>query len=362
MTLDKTNIIVQLVLLVTLNAQLAGMETPHSAHAIVANPVEYLKKIHTTNNTFSTDIKKIAFNLATLKEEYPAFAQKYELLCPLFLLNECTQAEIDSPFKGIPNCYVVGMKYPCALSRIKKPSIRASFEQQASQLLINKLLTNDIVTYTGFACGDAFQDLMIITKALISQPKARLNIHLIDGSNTPYVCAVDYFNHSREIKADETYFNFGSRLPEYEEYARNREKRDPGIQTMSREALQKQLALLCVEKETQYKQFIKWLTHEFPESKISLYIHDIVQNYCNFLEKNHLAHADIVTTTDIDDVGAIEQASIHQYAALCKATLNAKPTASNAWLIRTHDYAAISTARLPETKDATKIWFDYEDL
>jgi hypothetical protein len=363
----KTNLIL-CILVLGLSNNIACMEVTFTPNVLVTHPLDCLKKIRSTCYQFKKDLAPITFDLPTLKEEYISITQKHEKPCPLFLLNECTHIELESsntPFAKIPNCYVVGMKecLNCPLSRDLKPKIREAFEKHASQLLIKKLqeCPDNITTYTSFGCGDAFQDLIIVTKALIMQPKARLNIHLIDGNNTPYVSAADYLEHSREIKTDETYLNFGRRLTEYEQHARNKEKDDQEIQAMPAEALQQQLALLCIEKETQYKQFIKWLTQAFPQAQISLYIHDIVSNYCVFLMNNNIPHADVFTAADIcHSIDINHSNSCNQYVALCLATLIANPTSNDAWLIDTHHGAGISTARSPESPE--KIYFDCEKI
>jgi len=354
MTLNKTNIILQLIFVVILHPQLAGMEITYSANAIVANPVECLKKIRTTDKPYCQDLKNINLTLPTLKENYISCIKKHEQTCPLFLLDECTQVTCSNKI----------LTFPCAFSRLKNPAIRESFEKRTSDLLSNKIneAQGQLVTYTGFGCGEAFQDLIIITKALMTHQKAHLNIHLIDDNNTSYSWATDFLNHCPEIKTDDIFLDFESRLPELAQHVREINQNIPEIQNMPSETLQQQLAFSCLKKEVQYKQFIKWLAQQFPESKIALYCHNVVQTYCNFLQNNNLAHADIITASDIDDQGAIEMGAICEYAALCKATLNAKPTSNSAWLIRTHDYAAIAVARLLGTQGATQISFDHEDL
>ncbi len=262
----KTRLTLRITLLLSLSTNLACMETSQPSDSLVANPLQHLNQIRTTFDQFKKELhklektKKIAnslsypellLNPAALTQEYTSLVQKHEQACTLFLLGECTDTS------------------NCLLSRACNPKFRAAFEKHTSQLLIDKLQSSPTtpVNYTSFGCGDAFQDLIIITKTLIEQPKALLTIHMIDGNNTPYVNAIDFLDYSRKIIIEQIPFGFGCRLAEYAKYAREQEKNDPEIQSMTDQKLQQQILLLCLEKEAQYKQFLSWLIQQF-----SLYI------------------------------------------------------------------------------------------
>jgi hypothetical protein len=355
MLLKKTSLTLRITLLLSLSTNLACMETTHTPNSLVADPLLHLNKMNTTFDAFEKEFhklkkstKKSQLNLATLTQEYTSLVQKHEQVCPLFLLGECIDNE------------------NCLLSRTCKPKFRAAFEKHTSQLLIDKLQSSPTtpVNYTSFGCGDAFQDLIIITKALIEQPKALLTIHMIDGNNTPYVNAIDFLDYSRKIIIDQIPFSFGSRLAEYAKYARDQEKDDPEIQSMTDKKLQQLILLLCLEKEAQYKQFLSWLTQQFSLAKISLYLHSQVINYSNFLEKNKFTHADIVTTADIDDEESLIHASLQHYTRLCTQTLNAKPTSKTAWLKKINNNSAgITTVHLLlQTQKGSQIGFEIKEL
>ncbi len=342
---QKTNLILLVALLLNLSANLTGMEITYTPDSLIANPVQYLTNMNTALDAFKQEADNLEttkttdqHDLANLTKKYKAVIQKHEQTCPLFLLKECT--------KEIGN---IQLNNNCLLSRTYKPHFREIFEKHTSQLLIEKLQASSTtpITYTSFGCGEAFQDLIIITKVLIKQPKALLTIHLIDGNNTPYVAAVDFLACSREITIKHD-FSFDSRLEEYEPYARNKDKDYPEIQAMSHQALKQQLTLLCLEKEAQYKQFLSWLTQKFPLSQISLYLHDQVINYCNFIKKNNLPHADVITAADIEDDESLANGSIQDYKILCGETLTKNPTSVNAWLGKLDDNSArILTVSLP---------------
>ena len=341
MSSHKNNFIFYTALLLNVNVSIVGMDTIYTPSALTSNPIQHLTIMKTTRDLFETKREMVEtkqHELTQLIEQYKALLTKYEQVCPLFLLGECT--------KEIGN---IALENNCLLSRMYKPDFRQKFDQHVSQLLCNKLQasTTTNTVYTSFGCGDAFQDLIIITKALIQQPKAFLTIHLIDGKNTPYVAAVDFLNHSRQIKTEHE-FSFGSRLAQYERYARNKEKNDPVIQALTHDELKQQLTLLCIEQEAQYKQLLSWLTQQFSSSHISLYLHDNIINYCDFIKKNNLTHADVLTTADIEDDGSRMTNSIDHYYILCQKTLTEKPTSVNAWLGKlANNSVGILTASLP---------------
>ena len=323
--------------------------------ALVANPAQFLTLMDKTLDNFFQEARNLeATNqdpLTNLTQKYKALIKKHEETCPLFFLGECTK-EIGNK----------ALNENCLLSRTYHPSLRKTFETYARRLLLKKLQASPTIptVYTSFGCGEAFQDLMIITKALIKQPNALLTIHLIDGNNTPYTTAVNFLNYSREITTNHE-FSFGSRLTEYEQYARNKERHDPEIQAMSHQELAQQLTLLCIDKEAQYKQLLSWIMQQFPLSYISLYLHDNIVNYCDFIEKNNLTHADVLTAADIEDTLSRLTGSIQHYSMLCKKTLTKKPTSVNAWLGKLNDTSAGILTALP-TSDSKNIYFEITKL
>lgn len=305
-------------------------QMPQSLH--VKTVTSQQDSLHDRSKKLEQKLQNIPF--IALTKTHTSLTEKHELLFPLFLLGECTK-EIDS----------TGTNHNCLFSRTYKPHYRNCFEKHASKLLIKKLQTSpeQTTTYTSFGCGGAFQDLIIITKALMEQPKALLTIHLIDGVNTPYTSAIDFLQQSHEIKTEQK-FTFGSQLTAYEQYARDKEKHDPEIQNFTREALKLQLLDLCLSTQAKYKQFLSWLKKQFPQATISLYVHNQVSNYYNFIHKNNHTHADVLTAVDIDDEESKITYSIQNYTQLCKATLSNNPTSVNAWLQKTGpNSAGIST-------------------
>jgi hypothetical protein len=392
----QINLILSIILVTIFNINVVCMETECTPHTLVGNPLYYLdqaimvendfikefqstdlekecKSIHTSITEKRKKIKQMAqtLNLKSLIKQqdvllaqsekleqklqnipsialtkiYTSLTEKYEHIFPLFLLNECT--------KEIGNTET---NDNCLLSRTYKPHYRNCFEKHASNLLIEKLQKspNQPVTYTSFGCGGAFQDLIIITKALIQQPKALLTIHLIDGVNTPYTSAVDFLNHTHEIKVEQN-FTFGSQLAEYEQYARDKEKHDPAIQNFTQEALKLQLLDLCLSTQAKYKQFLSWLNKQFSQATISLYVHNQASNYCNFINENKCSHADVVTTVDIDDETSKETHSIQDYTALCLTTLTNNPTSVNAWLRKTNENSVGISAISLSSSDKTPL-------
>lgn len=350
---QKINLILCITLVLNLSYNSICMELRDTAESLINSPAEYLKKIHATCKAYKKDIKgydhtnDANLTLQTIKENYIARVQKYEQICPLFLLDECTQRTHNN------------IKFPCQLSRISNATIRESFEKHSSSLLCNKIkdTPKQCITYTDFGCGEGFQSLIIITKALMIHPKALLNVHLIDLNNAFYTAIMNKFGHSREIKNDDVFFNFGS-LPECTKHAF--EIHESSSTETDDKSFQQCISLQCLQKELQYKQFIKWLTRTFPESKVVLHCHDTVKTYCEYLQNNNLDHADVITASDIDDQGAIEKNAIEEYCNLCDRTVDAKPESNNALLMRSNNSAKIIILR--EESASTKPGFSVIEL
>ena len=309
---------------------------PHSSTSLItllADPALCLQNMRTTHKEYKEEKRKNASHeqmpIDLYTQNHMLLTQKYKKKHPLFLLGECyKEVSYHNPSEW----------HYCTLSREHNPRYREAFENKVSALLIAKIIASDgqPVHYTDFGSGGAFQALATLTKVLTQQNNACLNIHLIDGSYTPYVTATDFFNQNRQITMEKT-LHFGTRLAEYAQFVRDQEKDDPEVMAMADSTIQQNVIKLCSSLESKHKQFISSLSNTFPNAHLSLCVHDQTPSYLQYVEKHNLAHADVVTAADISDHESMQTQSIQSYVTLCSATLEKKSTAHNVWLEKSNN-------------------------
>lgn len=340
-----------LVIILLSASNLLAMEiAPHSSTSLItllADPALCLQNMRTTHKEYKEEKRKnvsleqMPIDLYTQNRMF--LTQKYEKKHPLFLLEEC--------YKEV-NCDNPSEWHYCTLSREHNPRYREAFENKVSALLIEKIIASNgqPVHYTDFGSGGVFQVLATLTKVLSQQQNACLNIHLIDGSYTPYVTATDFFNQNRQITMEKT-LNFGTRLAEYAQYVRDQEKDDPEVMAMADSTIQQNVIKLCSSLESKHKQFISSLSNTFPNAQLFLHIHDQTPSYLQYVEKHNLAHADVVTAADISDYKSMQADGVNNYVKLYSATLDKKPNAHNVWLEKNDDQsgAKLTTLSLGNT-------------
>jgi len=281
---------------------------------LFTNPHHPLEDIFKTHDTISLDpTSKIDADQETsiIIPKIKDFIQKYEQKCPFFYLGECTADDC------------------CIFTRKCNPYLRAAYETKTSSLLLEKIQAHQdkIIHTVHFGCGGALSDLVIITKTLVQQPNAKLHIHLIDGNNNSYITMQDYFNKTHEIKADQSFEWNDCYIAHLKKIAPNE------VKDMSDTQIKRQIIVSNLFDEIKYQQFIRWLQYTFPNATLSLSIHSTQENYLEYVQKNNIPYADIVTAADIQDEISMMRASVKNYAILCQKILQLNPDSSNIWLM-----------------------------
>jgi hypothetical protein len=342
----KINVLV--VILVVLSVQLVAMELIVSrqfttAHDFLKDSVKSLDEMNTIKDEFyaAVDKEKLEseLDLPHLKNRLQLLFNEYEQKCPLFMIDECTD-EADDGQNG----------FPCLFSR-NCNDYRNSFEERISQKLVEKInQATGSVTYTTFGCGGAFLELNAITKALMQCPRAHVNMHCIEGYNQSYIGAAGYLKITQEITLGQKMFDFGDTFDSYAEQIKKQEKLPDSV-----DEIKSQVVYTSYLVQKKYQQMLAWLTKTFSEAKLSLFIHNIVNNYLTYLEIHNLPHADVVSAADIQDWVSMQNKAVSSYVLLCIKTLEKKPDSCNVWLakdprnvvaINTVSPSAHSTSRL----------------
>ena len=320
-----------------------------SAHSLLVDPLRNLRVMNGVKDQFYAEVDyerlENELNIPILTSRLEQLFNKYEQECPLFMVDECTT---EGEYNNEDNCN------PCLFSR-EHNSYRTEFEEMVSKKLVEKISLShnrqEPINYTSFGCGDAFLETIIIAKALMHKPDACLNIHFIEGANRPYTSAADYLNVSREINTNQHMLNFGDRLNAYAQQIKNKEKLNDSV-----DEVQSQIVYTSLLVQKKRQQILSWLTKIFPEAKLSLSLHDIVDNYFTYLDKNNLPHADVVAAADIQDWQSIMRKSVTHYVTLCTKTLEKKPDSCNVWLAKDpRDQVSIDCIAAQKTNGARTI-------
>lgn len=282
-------------------------------------------------------------NISKLTQDLENLYNAHEQRCPIFSLGECTADGWCA----------------CVFTRSINPSYRNRFEERTSQLLLEKIVANNnqqAIHYTSFGCGGSLPELIILTKVLAKKPDAKINIHLIEGNTTSYVSAADFLNVSREVTPDQQMLNFEDKFDEYLDFV----KKEDGYsaKNLSDDDLKSQIISNVFILQRKYKQFITFLCSTFPRAQLSLSIHNLTDQYLEYIEKHNLIHADVVTAADIQDEMSYLRRGPVSYARLCSQTLKNKPNSSNMWLAKDFnqdEHPGIGTIALQETAGAIKM-------
>jgi hypothetical protein len=315
----------------------------------ITNPIEVIDGIRKTMREFSAEVQKLAGDEKTFLKSLALLMQKYEQQCPFFLLNEC-RAEM------------------CWASRKFNPHYRDSFEEQISNYLVAKTHSNNnVVMYTSFASGDAFPEMVILAKTLAKKPDAHITIHLIDSNYKEYVALKNYFGLSREIIVDQGVTDCIDTLDRntLDEYIKQRREKENNIRLTDEQFRVAILNNYCITQK-RFQQLKGWLAQTFPKARLSLFLHDSVEHYFEYMDKHNLPYADVIAAADIQiDKGMMPVSQrledylgmgiIEDYATLCTKTLEKKPDCYNAWLAIDAGNAEIFSFSPKEVKNAKKI-------
>lgn len=282
---------------------------PTLVDSISSQPLKVLNYSNDVNNKFKKEVDQRQFDkikdCEKLKHEFKELVQKFEKKSPIFLLCECTQEGFGA----------------CLLSRKYQSKYRQFYEDKVVADLISKLEKNHggPIHYTSFGCGGLFQDLVILTKVLNYKPDAKIVINLIDNQYTPYVAARDFLNDTREI---DVHYELDLKLvmPQLKKFARE----EGGLMDISDTELEVNITGWMINWQAQIKQLISFLKKTFEKSILTFYIHDNVNSYFSYLEKNNLPFADVITAADIDDEISMFHGSVRDFTKLAIRTIQNK--------------------------------------
>jgi hypothetical protein len=254
-------------------------------------------------------------------ESIKIFEEKY----PLFLLDECTREGWQA----------------CLLSRERNPKFREAFENS----VVSELLKRENPVYTEFGSGGAFQTAVILAKMLKQKPGAAATVHLIEPDHEVYVRAHEILKDGLKVSLD---YNFAID-PIFEELGKQiYGEPDPNLQQLNElilsysdkeelsdeEEHKQDLYNVYMREEMKYKQMLGWLASNFPQAKLSLYLHSSTDDYLKYVEENVLPYPDVVAAADIQDETSLERKSLMHYAQLCMTVLQKNPGSSNIWLMQ----------------------------
>lgn len=284
---------------------------PNFLDSILCNP----KKVLWLCELDIKDFEKETEN--KFPQEIITIARRYEKRKnPIFLLTECTR-------EGFGHCL---------LSREENPKFRNEFEKSVSTALVKKIASSKgkSVHYTSFACGGAFQDLVILSKTLAQKPNANLVIHMIDRKLRPFVIFHDTIGDNRKISPD-----FAIQVPENRRATLIENARTIGIDDIDDQAVENKLLTYVAHTHMRFGQMLAFLSHSFPNAKLELHIHDAYEHYLHYVRENGQKYADVITTADIQDDGAAQ--AIEDYFELCHTTLEHNAHSENFFLMKTSD-------------------------
>jgi len=252
-------------------------------------------------------------------DQYHLKIAALQLLCPIFLLSECSTLQ---SYSG---------SAPCFFSRNSHPNFRHSYEETVSNALLEQLKTKkDAVQYVSFGAGGLFQDLVILTKALSQNPASNLEVHIIENEYTLFS-----YSHS-QLKLDNKIDDQDIDLLSIKKTLCNITPSNFSVtsSTDDDEILFETLALRYHYIKTIYKQFNGWFQTHFPKTQFSLYLHGNVDNYYAYMNQNKDLAADIIVTADIQDA---QSQSLHAqtlYQDLCQQALRKNKTMKNFFLFK----------------------------
>jgi len=255
-------------------------QTTITAEKLISNPLAILQHSYQTKqeylNALSSSLPKQKTQQDILATLYGTVKQ-FHTKNPLFFVNECP---FDPAICDLSRA-------TCDLSRKENPCIRRSFEKYVSDALVEKIRSKNgqPVSCVGFGTGGAFSDLIIISEALQQEPKATVDIFLIDPS---YSC----YNAVKPILSSPTdQLNTNN----VEELCRKNAQIKENIAKMGLS----EFAQLFVTTQSFNMHFIGWLRTNFPNATLRIALNSSYKQYIDAVQSFNLTPADIIVASDI---------------------------------------------------------------
>lgn len=283
---------------------------------ILCDPAHTFQHLKPMRKSFYAQLKKDAFDSIPSDQN------------PHILLDQrIKKAEQHAPYLLLSECDYKDENGSCTLSRSSNPQFRKHYENTVANALLTKLQkSKDAVSYVSFGCGEKFQDLVILTKALSQKPDAHLKIHLIDSNEMRGLPCNLLFN---DFRVYDHYFDATALMPELIKRAPVKYKKQNHPETQTDRELEKKLHNDLIISNALQKEFLRWLTYTFPHAKIELYVYDSAAQFISHHEDKNLPTPDVVCTIDTDDDDSVAAEAEKNYMKLCSYSLSKKPNCYN---------------------------------
>lgn len=239
--------------LIVYAADSAVQNLPYRGQALledlIHNTPKALEMMRTVESDFQKKLdlmKNCNLSLSLLATQAYIFTFTEEK-CPIFLLSEhiCDN---------------------CPADRKTKPHIRKNYEDKMTELYIQEIGDNNRpISYTAFASGEGFQDMVLVAKVLTKKPNARITVNLIDVLYKPLLDAI------KDLRVNPITDKYSS-LTITPELLGTSEKTD-------NESNQKKVGKQLIIMLERFKQFNSFLKTHFPKATTSLYLHDTREAY-----------------------------------------------------------------------------------
>lgn len=245
--------------------------------------------------------------------------RSFEKRNPFFLLAECSQKSHDETHQ----------LDTCPYNRFKHPLVRRDYAKVVNDAIIKRIKgSSRAVHCVFFATGGLFQELVILTKVLTAEPRAKLVIHCIDAQYDLYEWA------SRVL--DKKYRD----VTEYKPIVPQVMKKIDFITEFlnasthakgSREWISAfEIVENCFWVQEIVHQLSRALQEMFPEACLSFYVHDTTVNYNDYIKQSSFfEHADVVTSIDIEDSYCTKYNALSDYIGLSYMSSKIKERSKN---------------------------------
>lgn len=319
-----------------------GMRYNHLAlvDSLLIDPRESFKDMQHVRDAYFEHVKYDGLyqemNSVNLINELNRLSQQYEQQCPLFLVDECSS--------------IKEKKFSSVLSRNVNPFYKKCFEEEVSHHLIEKIISQQnvdrAISYVNVSCGGSLSTLVILTKVLAEKPDAWLNVHCIADDNHHYVPIIDFLGVSRAITSDQQLLNFSD--DNINAYVQMLKELLPPSMISNDIKARGHIVHRYFNVYKKYRQMVTWLAHTFPKAKLSLFVHESCKSYFDYVDKQGLALADVLSAVDIQAQESCRSGRCsHNYVKLCTEILKKNANASNVFLVNTEQGEAfISWASL----------------
>lgn len=302
--------------------------------SVLMNPVAVLKYINQVRDEFLNELSNESLDEKS-EALYSQLKEKYEKYSPIFLLGECI---------GENNL-------ACVLARNYEPKYRKIFENKVVAALQEKLNASlsRRIQYVSFGAGGKFQDFVILCKALVKNPNASIDIHLIDVGYGVYTGLKDLISCDKNQKVSlNKEIDLKSISSLIVDHARKNWQADASQSDIT---IENQVLDIYKNIDFSSKQFISYFKKTFPNATLTLRLYSSVDDYLSYIDKKNVFSGDILVTADTADEMSLLNGSYSDYKKLCVHSLRNKPDSVNINLYKHHTQAKLQSISLIENNE-----------